>query len=184
MKYPHARSRKFLLLDRDGVLNENRPDYVKNMREVRFYPEALESVKLLHQKGVSIILISNQSGVGRGFIQWDHFWEMHDGFIRKIEDSGGEILAAFYCPHRPDEHCLCRKPLPGMLLNACRIYGIQPRDTAFIGDQGTDVLAARKTGCAAIRICRGMDGKAPDDCMETDTPVFDTLLDAVHGLYV
>jgi D-glycero-D-manno-heptose 1,7-bisphosphate phosphatase len=179
---PIATSQRFLLLDRDGILNENRPDYVKNIHEYRFYPDALEALSLLNKNKVAVILISNQSGLNRGLIDWNNFWAMHEGMLRGVEESGGNILAAFYCPHRPDEHCTCRKPAPTMILTACRFFGVKPHETSFMGDHETDIEAARRAGCKGIRICRNGSALSTDTCKSGES-VYQNLLDAVLDLY-
>lgn len=173
---------RFLLLDRDGVLNVNRPDYVKNFGQLRFYRDALEALAFLNRNDVGVILISNQSGINRGLIRWDDFWETHEGVIRHVEGCGGSIVAAFYCPHRPEENCECRKPAPAMLLAACRFAGIDPDQTSYVGDYESDMKAAENAGCRGIRICRGGDG-APADICASEAPYFPTLLDAVLAVY-
>lgn len=94
-------TQKFVLLDRDGVINENRPDYVKNIHEYRFYPDALQALSLLNRHHVAVILISNQSGINRGLIGWNDFWEMHDGMLRGVEDSGEELAPHSIAPIAP-----------------------------------------------------------------------------------
>jgi D-glycero-D-manno-heptose 1,7-bisphosphate phosphatase len=179
---PNPMNSRIILLDRDGVLNENRPDYVKSFEEVRFYDEALEALKFLNRRDVGAILISNQSGVNRGLIPWDDFWRIHDGVIRRVEECGGRIEAAFYCPHHPDEGCECRKPAPAMIYAACRFAGIDPGRTFFIGDNESDTKAAENAGCRGVRICRGGDAAKSDICTSAG-PHFTTLLDAVLSIY-
>ena len=179
---PRPANRRFLLLDRDGVLNANRPDYVKNLDEVRFYQDSLEALKLLNLNDTGVILVSNQSGINRGLIRWDDFWEMHEGIIKEVEKHGGSIQAAFYCPHRPDEKCLCRKPAPAMILAACRFAGIDPGQTYFIGDNESDMKAAANAGCPGIRICRCADAAARTDVCTPGKPYFESLLDAVLSI--
>lgn len=175
---PEANCSRFLLLDRDGILNENRSDYVKSLDEVIFYPDALEALRLLNQKRIGVILISNQSGINRGLITWDNFWAMHEGIVQRVEDCGGKILATFYCPHRPDEKCWCRKPAPGMILAACTSFGFLPRETTFIGDFESDIEAAENAGCAGVRVCRG----TTDTCV-AGKPHFVNLLQAVLSIF-
>jgi D-glycero-D-manno-heptose 1,7-bisphosphate phosphatase len=172
---------RFLLIDRDGVLNVNRADYVKSFAEVILYRDALEALALLERNGVGVILVSNQSGLNRGLIAWDDFLEMHAGIIHRVEEHGGFIQAAFYCPHRPDEQCQCRKPSPAMLFAACRFAGIAPRQTFFVGDSESDMTAAKNAGCPGVRIRRGdSQGAGP---AAADEPHFATLLEAVSSLY-
>lgn len=172
---------RFLLLDRDGVLNVNRPDYVKSLREVRFYRDALEALALLERNEVGVILVSNQSGINRGLIGWDDFLEIHEGVIRRVHECGGAIQAAFYCPHRPDEKCECRKPAPAMIFAACRFAGIDPGQTVFVGDSESDIEAAKNAGCLGVRICREKS-EAPG-LLAPEKPIFKTLLDAVLSIY-
>jgi D-glycero-D-manno-heptose 1,7-bisphosphate phosphatase len=178
---------EFVFLDRDGVLNRDRPDYVKNREEFQFYPDALSALQYLHQRKVAVIVISNQSALNRGYIGWDSFWQMHHAMISEVRRAGGDILAAYYCPHRPDEKCLCRKPSPKMLLSAARTLGAVPASAAMIGDRYTDMLTARQAGCRAVLLDRpeasaGAPGAAewvagaPDDR-------FTSLWDAVQALY-
>lgn len=179
---PHPKNSRFLLLDRDGILNKNRPDYVKSLQEYEFYPDALVALRLLKELDIGVILASNQSGINRGFIAWNDFWGMHGGMLQQVEESGGKILATFYCPHRPDELCGCRKPKPAMLRAACRFAGIKPSETFFIGDHETDIQAANNAGCRGIRLCR-KDVQGNTDICFSGEPYYTTLLDAVRDLY-
>jgi len=179
---PSANNSRCLLLDRDGVLNKNRADYVKNIHEVVFYPDALEALGMLRARGVGVGLVSNQSGINRGLIPWSDFWEMHAGVVRRIEDAGGKISAAFYCPHRPDENCDCRKPHPAMLIAACRFFGASPDRTYFVGDSESDIEAAANAGCTGIRLCRE-DCRPAAQSREFTAPSYSSLLDAVVELF-
>ncbi len=99
-----------------------------------------------------------------------------------MEEYGGSIEAVFYCPHRPDEKCECRKPAPDMLLAACRFAGIAPDRTFFIGDSDSDMKAAENAGCPGIRIYRGGDAEH-QDMLNSHNRYFTTLLDAVLSIY-
>jgi D-glycero-D-manno-heptose 1,7-bisphosphate phosphatase len=179
---PQSQNSRVLLLDRDGVLNVNRPDYVKNLGEVSFYKDALEALKLLKTRGIEIILISNQSGVNRGLITPDDFWATHEGVVRQVEEYGGGILAAFYCPHRPDENCECRKPASAMITAACRFAGTEPAKVFFLGDSNSDMMAARNAGCQGVRLCRG--GEADEmEVRASGRPYYTSLMDAVLVLF-
>jgi D-glycero-D-manno-heptose 1,7-bisphosphate phosphatase len=172
---------RFILLDRDGVVNVNRPDYIKSAAELRFYQDSLEALGILEQKGVGVILVSNQSGINRGLISWENFRQIHEKVIAGVAECGGRIHAAFYCPHRPDEKCGCRKPAPAMIFSACRFAGIEPNQTFFVGDSQSDMLAAQNAGCPAVRIVR-TQGQAADAGSRTEF-VFQTLLGAVLSIY-
>lgn len=146
--------RHFLLLDRDGIINEDRPDYIKHPREFRFYPDALEALRWLHDHRVAAVLISNQSGLNRGLIAWEDFWEIHRCLVGGIQSAGGSLLGTLYCPHRPDERCLCRKPRPGLIQAAADLFSIPLSETSFIGDRDTDLEAAGQAGCRGVLVDR------------------------------
>jgi D-glycero-D-manno-heptose 1,7-bisphosphate phosphatase len=151
---PSPAARRFLFLDRDGVINRDRPDYVKSWDEVRFYPDALEALRWLHRRDIGTILISNQSALHRGYVGWEEFWQLHQRVVAHIRGARGDILAAFYCPHRPDENCRCRKPSPQMIVAASGIFGVHLESSFMIGDRATDVLAAKRAGCQAVLLER------------------------------
>lgn len=184
---PLSRSSTFLFLDRDGVINEDRSDYIKNWDEYRFYPDALEALAWLNEHEIEVILVSNQSALNRGFMHWEDFWQMHGHMLQSIQKSGGDILAAFYCPHRPDENCYCRKPSPGMILSAASIYDIPLERTCLIGDRQTDLDAARQAGCKGILLERNPCTEGMDICISSreklSPPRFSSLLEAVLALF-
>jgi D-glycero-D-manno-heptose 1,7-bisphosphate phosphatase len=151
---PSPSGQEFLLLDRDGIINVDSPAYVKNWREFHFYPDALEALMWLKERRIQVILISNQSALNRGIMRWEDFLEIHTQMVRSIQEKGGDILAAFYCPHLPDENCACRKPSPGMILAAQRQFHIPPERTHLIGDKMTDMRAAAQSGCCGILLDR------------------------------
>lgn len=157
---PQTDRRNFLFLDRDGVINRDSPEYIKHWQEFHFYPDSLPVLRWLHRHAIEVILISNQSALNRGLMSREAFWEVHERMLHAIRQAGGDLLAAFYCPHRPDENCSCRKPAPGMILTAARQFGIALPDTAFIGDRPTDLLAATRAGCQGVWIERSSNGKA------------------------
>jgi D-glycero-D-manno-heptose 1,7-bisphosphate phosphatase len=154
MKAPHRHSRPFLLLDRDGVINEDRPDYIKSRREFKFYPDALQALRWLREQHIPVVIVSNQSGLNRGLISWEDFWDIHTWMIRRILDSGGDIMGACYCPHHPQEGCSCRKPSPGMIKAASEIFHFSLQKTFLIGDRDSDLLAANRAGCRSMILDR------------------------------
>lgn len=177
----------FLFLDRDGVINADSPDYIKSWKEYHFYPEALKALAWLKDRGVNVIVISNQSALNRRFMTYEDFWDMHTRMIATIEEAGGNILAAFYCPHRPDEGCSCRKPSPEMILAACKLFHVSPGDCFFVGDKPSDLLAAGRAGCTGVLLDRShRSGKMEDYSLPSNdggTPYGQTLTEAVKALY-
>jgi D-glycero-D-manno-heptose 1,7-bisphosphate phosphatase len=154
---PKYQSRHFLLLDRDGIINEDRPDYIKHPREFSFYPDALEALRWLRELRIAVVLISNQSGLNRGLISWEDFWDIHECMVSGIQEAGGGMLGALYCPHRPDERCFCRKPLPGLIQAAVELFQIPLAETRFIGDRPSDIEAASRAGCRGVLVDRSPD---------------------------
>lgn len=181
---PQTVCEHFIFLDRDGVINEDRPDYVKNISEFRFYPDVPGALRLLKHSNVGVILISNQSGLNRGLIPWNDFWTLHEWVIRAVNQAGGEILAAFYCPHRPDERCSCRKPSPEMIREAASIYRIPLESSFMIGDRTKDILAGVRAGCRTIFLDRhgtGMESNEPELAGQP-VPVHRSLHEAVRAV--
>ncbi len=151
------RTNKIIFLDRDGVINRDSPNYVKNLQEFEVFPDVPEALKLVHYKGFDIVIVSNQSGLGRGLIKSEDFWAIHFHMVNYIKSLGCCIRAAFYCPHRPDELCECRKPRPGMLMEAADMFQVNLKDSFFIGDKLTDMEAADEAGCKGILVVRNSE---------------------------
>jgi len=174
----------FVFIDRDGVLNVDSPDYIKRWQEFEFYPDALEALRWLHQHNIHTILISNQSGLNRGLIKVEDFWELHHQMLSSIQKSGGELLAALYCPHCPDENCSCRKPSPQMIVSAARLYQIPLERAYMIGDRAKDMEAATQAGCRGILIDRSQDRQLLKDDYNFPENIitFESLMDAVMAL--
>src|SRR2546429_2033319 len=145
-----------IFLDRDGVINENRADYVKSWSEFRFLPGSSEAIAKLTQAGHRIIVCTNQAGIARGTLSVEAVEDIHHRMIASIYDIGGKIEKVYYCPHDRDGDCSCRKPRPGMLLRARDELGIDLRDAVFIGDSITDVRAGLAAGVHSILVLTGL----------------------------
>jgi D-glycero-D-manno-heptose 1,7-bisphosphate phosphatase len=143
-----------LFLDRDGVINKDSPDFVRKWEDVIIYPDAIEGLKRACELGARLVIISNQSGIGRGYISFDTFWDIHKKLIETFARQNIYFSAALYCPHLPSDLCFCRKPSPGMLLFAMDVLGAFPSQSFFIGDRTSDMEAARRAGCRGIMLCR------------------------------
>src|ERR1700730_5302138 len=135
-----------IFLDRDGVINENRPDYVKSWSEFCFLAGAKEAIVTLTRAGHRIIVCTNQAGIARGKVSRETVEEIHRHMVAELAKEGGRIEQVYYCPHGKDENCLCRKPRPGMLLRARDELGVDLSDAVFIGDSMTDVRAGLSAG--------------------------------------
>ena len=145
-----------IFLDRDGVINENRADYVKSWSEFRFLPGSREAIAKLTQAGHRIIVCTNQAGIARGTLSVEAVEDIHHRMIASIYDIGGKIEKVYYCPHDRDGDCSCRKPRPGMLLRARDELDIDLHDAVFIGDSITDIRAGLAAGIHTVLVLSGL----------------------------
>lgn len=144
-----------VLLDRDGVINRNRDDYVKTVDELVFIPGALEGLARLHEAGITTVIVSNQAGVGRGIIDPDELERINEKLLNTIAEHGGEISGIYYCLHRKDELCSCRKPEPGLLQQASKDLGFDLADAYFVGDAESDIECGSRVGCRTVFVLTG-----------------------------
>ena len=142
--------RAALFLDRDGVINRDRPDYVKCWEEFEFMPGILVALSRLAKFPAPVIVISNQAGIGRRLMTEAGLGEIHRRMREAIEVAGGRIDDLFCCPHHPDAGCDCRKPKPGLLLRAAEAHDLRLRDSVLIGDDWRDMQAAKAAGVKGI----------------------------------
>ncbi|MEZ4662000.1 MAG: HAD family hydrolase [Caldilineaceae bacterium] len=147
-----------VFLDRDGVINRERRDYVKNWGEFQFLPNVLEALRQIAVLPAPVLVITNQSAIGRGLVAQSEIDVIHRRMQQAISAAGGRIDQVFVCPHRPDENCACRKPRPGLLLQALTQYNLPAAHTVFIGDSFTDWQAAQAAGCRSILVRSGLQG--------------------------
>jgi D-glycero-D-manno-heptose 1,7-bisphosphate phosphatase len=145
-----------LFIDRDGVLNENRDDYVKSWEEFRWLPHALDALVTLSRLQVPIVLVTNQSMIGRGQATAAALERIHEQMLNQIVERGGRVDAILHCPHTPDFGCECRKPRPGLLFRAAREWGIQLHRSVLIGDALTDFQVAMAAGVRYIHVRSGL----------------------------
>ena len=146
-------------MDRDGVINENRADYVKSWEEYVFLPGIFDSLRKLAKTDFVIVVITNQSPINRGIITQSTVETIHRRMIDAIEEKGGRIDAVFYCPHRPDEDCDCRKPRPGLLRQAAASLDLDLSRSFVVGDAVSDMEAAVNAGAQPLMVRTGR-GKA------------------------
>jgi D-glycero-D-manno-heptose 1,7-bisphosphate phosphatase len=161
-----------VLLDRDGVLNVDRPDYVLSIDQLQLERGAAAGVAALTAAGFRLLVITNQACVGKGLITQAQLDAIHAEMISRLAATGGRIDGLYLCPHRDGEGCRCRKPLPGLIEQAQREHGFDPADTWLVGDAGRDLEAAHAAGCRAalVRTGKGSRTVAPQG-----VPVFDDL---------
>lgn len=137
---------KGIFLDRDGVIIENRLDYVRSWKDVEFLPGALTALVKLASTPYKIIVVTNQSAVGRGILTFEEAETISNQILSVIKENGGRIDAYYVCPHAPEEECSCRKPKPGMLLAAAQELQIDLQNSLMVGDALTDMQAGQSAG--------------------------------------
>lgn len=141
---------KTVFLDRDGVINRDRPDYIKHLGEFVFLPGALEAIIRLAEAGLEVIVVTNQAAIGKGLMEEADLVRIHDYLLREVERRGGRIRAIYCCPHRPEDNCSCRKPEPGLLRRAAEELGLCLEECYLIGNRGSDIIAGKAVGCITL----------------------------------
>jgi D-glycero-D-manno-heptose 1,7-bisphosphate phosphatase len=165
--------RNVVYLDRDGTINHDSPDYIKSRFEFKFIPGSIEAIRLLTLGGFTSIVITNQSALARKFISPDELDHIHALMKNAIISGGGKITDIFFCPHMPDDGCECRKPAPGLLLQAQRKYNIDLSKSIMVGDSAKDIECARNAGCGkAVLVKSGKDDDA-EHILKTNRIVVD-----------
>ncbi len=150
---------RVVFLDRDGVINQDSPDYIKSWSEVRFIPGSLSGIRRLNEAGYTVIVITNQSAVHRGLIPLHELERIHRGMQEAAAAEGGRIAAVFFCPHLPDEGCPCRKPRPGLIRAAQAAYAIDMEQSVMVGDSARDIECARRAGCGRAVLVETGNGR-------------------------
>ncbi len=170
--------KKAAFLDRDGVLNRKAPEgqYVTRWEEMEFLPGATEAVRALNQAGYFVVVVSNQRCVAKGLITPADLESMHARMRDKFAAAGARIDAIYYCPHDFEPPCSCRKPHPGMLLEAARAHELDLAESWMIGDSSHDVEAGRSAGCRTARSIQESELSIGADVVTS------SLLDAVHKI--
>lgn len=166
---------KLVILDRDGVINVDSPDYIKSPAEWHPIPGSLEAIAQLHRSGYQVYVATNQAGVARGKLDLAKLAAIHSRMLDLVSQSGGRIDGIVFCPHHPDEGCLCRKPKPGMLLEICERSLTSPERVYFVGDSEKDIIAAEAAGCQPVLVLTG-NGKATREQRPDIQTVFPDLL--------
>lgn len=144
-----------VFLDRDGVLCENRDDYVKSLDEFVFLPGAADAIASLRKAGLKVVVVTNQSAIGRGVVAAEIVQEIHDEMLAQLGRAGAEVDDVFVCPHAPEANCECRKPKPGLLRQAAEAHGLDLAGSWMVGDAASDIAAGAKAGCETVLVLTG-----------------------------
>lgn len=148
-------SDKLIVLDRDGVINFDSDDYIKSVEEWIPIPGSIEAIAKLSQSGYQIFIATNQSGIGRGYYDITTLNAMHDKLESLVGRLGGTITGIVYCPHKPDEFCICRKPNTGLLTQIEENFNVKLKGQPFVGDSLKDLQCAQSFNCQGILVRSG-----------------------------
>jgi D-glycero-D-manno-heptose 1,7-bisphosphate phosphatase len=172
-----------IFLDRDGVIIENRADYVRSWSDVVVFPQALEALAKLSASPYKIVFVTNQSAIGRGIISLETAEEINRRLVALVEAAGVRVDGIFMCPHAPEDGCDCRKPRPGLLLQAARALDLDLSRSILIGDALTDLMAGQAAGVGRLALVRSGRGaeqiRLPRPEGLKPFPAYDTLAEAL-----
>lgn len=146
---------KLVILDRDGVINQDSDDYVKSMEEWLPIEDSIEAIAHLYKQGFTVVVATNQSGLARGLFDLDDLEAMHKRLGELVKMAGGEVAAVFYCPHMPDDRCNCRKPKPGLIDAIEAEFDTSAQGVPLVGDSLGDLQAGISKGCIPILVKTG-----------------------------
>ena len=175
---------KLVILDRDGVINEDRDDFVKSVDEWVALPGSMDANAFLNQADFRVVVATNQSGIGRGYFTIHDLNEMHTKMHRLVQQAGGQIEAIWFCPHTAADKCECRKPLPGMVEDILQRYlNTDPDELYMVGDSLRDLQAVEAVGGQPVLVLTGKGEKTlRDPALPEDTIVYHDLLEFAQAM--
>ena len=174
-----------IILDRDGVINFDSDEYIKSPEEWIPIPGSLEAIARLNGAGYTVVVASNQSGVGRGLLDLSALQQIHEKMARELARVGGKIDAIFFCPHAPDDRCDCRKPKPGLLLEIAKKFHLDLKNVPAVGDSLRDIEAAQAAGAKPVLVRTGKgDEVARSGKLPAGVEVYDDLAAFTDALLV
>jgi len=171
-------SRRAVFLDRDGTINED-VHYLRRVEDFRLLPGAAEAIARLNAAGWLVIVVTNQSGIARGYLNEDILDKIHERMNAELAAIGAYVDAIFYCPHHPDDGCMCRKPRPGLIEQAMRQFSLEPGRCWVIGDKPSDVETGQRAGCRTVLLART---GVPEECESHPDLVVPDLISAVQAI--
>ena len=174
---------RLVILDRDGVINADSPDFIKSPAEWHALSGSLNAIARRCASGFTVVVATNQSGVGRGLFSAQTLEQIHDEMLRQVSEAGGHIAAVFVCPHTPDTGCDCRKPLPGLLRQIEQQFGTTLAGVPTIGDSPRDIAAALAVAARPILVRTGNGRQTEQQLTGPPRPeVFESLADVADAL--
>jgi len=183
-----AAPQPLVILDRDGVINRDSVEFIKSPEEFLPLPGSIEAIAALTQAGYRVVVASNQSGLGRGLFSVETLDKIHAKLHAHVTAAGGRVLEIFYCPHKPDEGCRCRKPLPGLFEKIAERFACDLNGVPAIGDSMRDLEAAEAAGAQPILVRTGNGKKTESKLRASDLqnganiPVYDDLRAAANAI--
>ena len=167
---------RMVILDRDGVINQDSDNYIKSVDEWIPIPGSLDAIQRLKKAGYLVTVATNQSGIARGFFNEEVLQQIHNKMHDLLAQRGSSVDGVFYCPHGPWDNCSCRKPEPGLLFQIAKQFDIDLSVTPFVGDTISDVKAAEMANAIPILVRTGKGEYVTQDYPEAiDVPVYDDL---------
>jgi D-glycero-D-manno-heptose 1,7-bisphosphate phosphatase len=170
----------FVILDRDGVINEDSDSFIKSPSEWRAIPRSLEAIAELNRAGFRVVVLTNQSGIARGLFDESTLKRIHDRMCGEIREAGGHVERIFVCPHGPSDGCSCRKPRTGLYRWFARTFGVQLAGLPAVGDSLRDLDAAEAVGASPILVRTGKGDRSLHDRPQLPFPIFPDLYDAAQ----
>ena len=152
---PYSKARKAVFLDRDGVINRNLNKYVLSIESVQIIPRSLQAIANLVKSEYAVVIVTNQSAIGRGLITEEIAQNINSFILEKIQSANGIIDGIYLCPHHPKTHCVCRKPNPGMLIQAAAELNLDLENSWLVGDAITDIQASIAANVKPIMVGTG-----------------------------
>jgi D-glycero-D-manno-heptose 1,7-bisphosphate phosphatase len=172
-------ARRFVVLDRDGTLNVEK-EYLSSVEGLELLPNALAGLRALRALGLGLVVLTNQSGIGRGYFSAATVAAIHSALSRLLAAGGVSLDGIYVCPHAPDEGCACRKPSPGLAEQAALDLGFSLADSFVIGDKAADVELGRRLGATTILVRTGYGRQVESNGVTTPDYIADDLLDAAR----
>ncbi|SEK79092.1 D-glycero-beta-D-manno-heptose 1,7-bisphosphate 7-phosphatase [Ectothiorhodospira marina] len=174
---------KLILLDRDGVINQDSPDYIKSPEEWTPLPGSLEAIARLTRAGWQVVVVTNQSGLARGLFDAATLEAIHQRMTQAVESVGGRLRGIYHCPHGPDNGCDCRKPLPGLFHQVARDLDVDLTGVPAVGDSPRDIEAATTAGCRPLLVRTGNGARAlAEGRIPQGIPAYEDLAEVVQAL--
>lgn len=174
-------AKRAAFLDRDGTVNID-PGYIGKPDDMKLFPNVGRAIKKLNDNGFLVFIVSNQSGIGREYFTEQDLYRVHEKFLELLGESGAVIDGIYYCPHKPDEGCKCRKPQTGLIDQPCSDFDIDLKNSFVVGDRDKDLEMAENAGVKSVLVRTGYGEKESKELTAPCDYIADDLNDAVSWI--